>query len=425
MRLAFVVQRYGREIRGGAELHCRLVAERLAARHEVAVVTTCAQDYVTWANAYPRGVDAVNGLPVWRFPVRRPRDPQRFGRLQERVFHRRHSQVDAEAWLDEQGPYSPALRAWVEEYRDRFDYWICFSYRYWTTYHALRAAPDRAILVPTAEPDPAIDLPIFHPLFRSARGIVFNSHEERRMILDRSGADEVPADIVGVGIQEPGDADPRRFRQRFGLDVPFFLYVGRLDENKGCRQLFDFFIRAHGRLGHADADDLAAPHLVLIGHPVLPVPDHPAIHHLGTVEEQDKYDALAAATALVMPSFYESLSMVLLEAWSLHKPVLVNGQCDVLRGQVARSGGGLYYRDGDEFCEAFGLLASDEQLRRACGEGGHAYYEANYTWPVIEDKYERLLARLAADDAPAASVDASVSIEAAGHRRTGTPGGAP
>lgn len=395
MRLALVVQRYGAEIRGGAELHCRLIAEHLGERHQVTVVTTCAQDYLTWANAYPPGIHDVNGIPVWRFPVRKARDTDRFGRLQERVFHRKHGEAEAKAWLQEQGPYSPMLSDWVATYRDHFDYWISFSYRYWTTFYTMQAAAGKTILVPTAEPDPAVDLPLFEPLFRSARGIVFNSHEERSMILARSAAEDVPADIVGVGIEEPEQADAERFRAHTGIREPFIFYIGRIDANKGCRQLFDFFQRACDRL---EEEGMTPPLLVLAGHSVLPIPEHPRIRYLGKVEEQEKYDALAACTMLIMPSFYESLSMVLLEAWALHKPVLVNGHCDVLQGQTVRSGGGLYYKDGDEFREALRLLMSDERLRESCGRSGRKYFKDNYTWRVIEGKYERLLQKLATDD---------------------------
>jgi len=406
MRLALVVQRYGLEIRGGAELHCRLIGEHLAARHQVEVVTTCAEDYLTWANAYPAGLDCVNDIPVWRFPVRRARDLERFGRLQERVFFRAHEEREAHAWLDEQGPYSPAMRDWIGRYRESFDYWICFSYRYWTTYHAMSAATGRAVLVPTAEPDPAIDLPIFHPVFRGARAIVFNSHEERDMIVEKSGAEGVAGDVVGVGILEPPAAGARspgfrrnsdgaRFRRATGIDGPFILYVGRIDANKGCRQLFDYHARAVERFVGRGA---SPPLLVLAGQAVLEIPDHPLIRHLGAIDEQQKFDALAAASLLVMPSFYESLSMVLLEAWALGRPVLVNAHCAVLRGQVERSGGGLYYADGEEFAAALMLLLADERLRAACGDGGRRYFDDNYRWPVIEHKYERILEALAAEE---------------------------
>jgi len=402
MRLAFVVQRYGVEIRGGAELHCRLVAELLAEHHEVEIVTTCARDYVTWANELPRGIERVNGLPVWRFPVARPRDPHGFGRLQERVFHRRHSDADARAWLDAQGPYTPAMRDWIGLYRDDFDYWICFSYRYWTTFEAMQAAAGRAILVPTAEPDPTIEVPIFWPNFRNARAIVYNSHEEREMILQHSGADEVPGDIVGVGIQEPGGSpgggpanppDEQRFRSEFGVERPFMLYVGRIDENKGCKQLFEFHARAVQRCAERGE---SPPLLVLAGQPVIDIPDHPDVRHIGMVDEQQKWDALAACSFLVMPSFYESLSMVLLEAWAVSKPVLVNTHCAVLRGQVERARGGLYYGNGEEFIEAVTLLFSDGRLRATCGASGHRYFADNYRWPVIERKYEAILEALSA-----------------------------
>ncbi len=50
VKLAIVVQRYGRAINGGAELHARYLAEHLARHAEVEVLTTCASDYVSWRN---------------------------------------------------------------------------------------------------------------------------------------------------------------------------------------------------------------------------------------------------------------------------------------------------------------------------------------------------------------------------------------
>ena len=60
MKLAIVVQRYGADINGGAELHARYVAEHLATYAEVRVLTTCARDYLTWRNELPAGIDSVS-----------------------------------------------------------------------------------------------------------------------------------------------------------------------------------------------------------------------------------------------------------------------------------------------------------------------------------------------------------------------------
>jgi glycosyltransferase involved in cell wall biosynthesis len=141
---------------------------------------------------------------------------------------------------------------------------------------------------------------------------------------------------------------------------------------------------------------------VLIGTAVLDIPQHPRIHHLGYVTDQDKFDTIAAAAALVMPSFYESLSMVALEAWALGRPVLANARCDVLVGQSLRSNAGLYYGDGAEFGGALDTLLERPGLGDALGANGRRYYAEHYAWPVIERKYLDMFERLASEPRPAA-----------------------
>ena len=67
MKLACVVHRFGADIAGGSEGHCRLIAEHLAAQHDVTIVTTCARDHITWKNHYPPGESRI----VRRRPRRR------------------------------------------------------------------------------------------------------------------------------------------------------------------------------------------------------------------------------------------------------------------------------------------------------------------------------------------------------------------
>ncbi|HEV3140615.1 MAG TPA: glycosyltransferase family 4 protein [Vicinamibacterales bacterium] len=387
MKLAVVAQRYGLAVNGGAELHARYIAEHLGRHATVEVLTTCATDYVTWRNELPAGVETVNGITVRRFKVKHERDPIVFGRRSARVFNEGHSLGDELDWLDAEGPTSPALVDYISKHAAEYDYCIFFSYRYYQSYYGVRAAPGRAILVPTAERDETVGLSIFHPVFRGVRALMYNSPEERAMIHAASGNQDVPGVVVGIGSDVPQNPQPSRFRQKHGIHGPFAIYVGRIDENKGCSELFAFFQRY-------TIDPASKLSLVLIGHSLLPIPTHQRIRHLGFVDDQDKFDAMAAADVLIMPSYFESLSMVALEAWALGKAVLANGKCDVLRGQCIRSNAGLYYDDGSEFMETLATFERNPWLAAALGRNGRQFFREHYDWPVIERKYLDMIDRL-------------------------------
>jgi glycosyltransferase involved in cell wall biosynthesis len=396
VKLAVVVQRYGADISGGAELHARYVAERLARHGQVEVLTTCARDYITWKNELPPGEEKVNGLTVRRFPVRRARNTDDFGRRSTIVFRTRHSIKDEEDWLESEGPASPELIAYITRVRDQFDFFVFFSYRYYHAWHGLRAVADKAVLVPTAERDDAIGVSIFAPAFRAARALMYNSFEERALIQGVSGR-KGPGVVVGVGSAIPERTQPWRFRKKFNVKRPFAIYIGRIDENKGCAELFAFFER-YAVMYPRGLD------LVLVGSRVLEIPKHPRIRHVGYLADEDKFDALAAADVLVMPSRFESLSMVALEAWALGKPVLANGHCDVLRGQAIRSNGGLYYENFEEFAEALYALEAAGPLGGMLGRNGRDFFRRHYTWPVIERKYLEMFERLKREP-PAAALE--------------------
>jgi glycosyltransferase involved in cell wall biosynthesis len=393
VKLAVVVQRYGADVNGGAELHARYIAERLSRHAQVDVLTTCARDYVTWRNELPPGSDTVNGVPVTRFPVRHEREPLEFGRRSRRVFERAHSIADELAWLQSEGPASPAMIEHLERQAESYEYVLLFSYRYYHAWHGARRLGPKALLVPTAERDPAIALRIFGPVFRGVRAIMYNSPEERAMIHAATHNESVPGVVVGVGSNVPDRTDPASFRRRYRITRPFAIYVGRIDVNKGCAELFDYFQRYAATFPQG-------LDLVLVGKEVMPVPTHPRIHHLGFLKDEDKFNALAAADLLIMPSYFESLSMVALEAWALGRPVLANGRCDVLKGQCIRSNAGLYYENYQEFSEALYSLESNGPLHARLGQNGRDFFRRNYAWPVIERKYLDMFERLRRDDRP-------------------------
>ena len=387
MKIAIVVQRYGADINGGAELHARYIAEHLARHAEVEVFTTCARDYITWKNELPAGDHKLNGVTVRRFPVDAPRNPDDFGRRSAQVFNNTHSIADELAWLDSEGPLSKAMMRHIGRVHAAFDYFVFFSARYYHAWHGVRAVFSKAVLVPTAEREPSVGLSIFGGMFRSARAIMYNSLEERAMIQAIANNRQVPSVVVGVGSDIPDRVQPWRAKRKFHLKRPYALYVGRIDENKGCAQLFDYFIRYATM--YPDGLDL-----VLAGSAVLPIPKHPRIKHLGFVSDEDKFDTLGGADFLVMPSPFESLSMVALEAWALGRPVLANGHCDVLRGQAIRSNAGLYYESFEEFAETMYTLEAAGPLNQVLGRNGREFFRRHYAWPVIERKYLEMFERL-------------------------------
>ncbi len=388
MRIGIVVQRYGEEVVGGAELHARWIAQRLAERHQVEVLTTCAVDYLTWENRYPEGVTELAGVPVRRFRTSRLRTAEGFDQLSSKVHLAEHSDAEERRWMEEHGPVTPGLLKYLRTCHADYQALIFFSYRYWTTFHGLQVAPHKSILVPTAEEDGTVRLELFKPFFRQPAAYAFNSVEERELLLRASGASELPGLVVGVGIEEVPVVEVAEIRKRLDLLGDYILYVGRIEREKGCSRLFDDFLRfMRERDRHLD--------LVLVGKPVLPIPSHPNIIHLGVLSDAEKLSAMGAACLLVHPSPFESLSMVLLEAWKMGRPALVNGRCPVLRGQVVRASGGLYYNSHEEFSETLCWLLDHPREADTMGRSGRAYFEENYAWDVIMDKYERLLAMVA------------------------------
>ena len=394
MKVAIVVQRYGADINGGAEQHARYVAEHLAKHVQVEVLTTCAhRDYISWKNEFPPGLEVIHGIPVHRFPVSIERNPIEFAKWSEKVFTEQHSLGDELAWLEAEGPTSPALIEHIKAHEADYDFFIFFSFRYHHSYHGCRAVASKAILVPTAERDGALGLGIYPPVFRGVRAFMYNSFEERALIHGVSNNQPVPGVVVGIGSEIPERSNAGRFRQKFDMRDRFAIYVGRIDENKGCVELFEFF-------EHYSASLVDGMHLVLVGTPHIPIPQHPRIHHLGFLEDEDKYDAMAASELLIMPSYLESLSMVALEAWAMGKPVLANAKCDVLQGQCIRSNAGLFYGNYAEFAETMRAIDTTPSLQAALGRNGRVFFEKHYAWPVIEKKYVDMLQQLSKESAP-------------------------
>jgi glycosyltransferase involved in cell wall biosynthesis len=386
MKIACVVQRYGPAITGGSEAHCRHLAERLGARHEVHVLTTCAADYLHWRNTLAAGWSNAGGVRICRFPVSRQRDLHAFRALSERAFARRHTLEDEAAWFVANGPETPALVDYLRAHGREYDLVLFWAFRYYQSIFGLPVVQDRAVLVPTAEEDPVLDFASLGEFFRRPRGYIFLTEEERRMVTARAGGAVGPSVVIGTGLDPAGPA-PAAALDALGLARPFVVYLGRVDRNKGCDTLVKHFIRYQA----AEARDVT---LVLAGPVHVALPDHPRVRVLGFVADEVREALFAQALVLVMPSPYESLCMALLEAWNRALPALVNARCAVLRGQVRRANGGLHYGTYREFAAGLSWLLDHPDEARQFGRQGLAYVEAEYRWETVMARVEGLLTRI-------------------------------
>jgi len=391
--VAFVVQRYGADVTGGSEALARAVAERLSPFHEITVFTTCARDYVTWRNELAAGESEESGVRVLRFPVEEERDLAAFNAFAEPLYARARTHEEEIEFLRRQGPHAPSLVEALRADKDRYAAVVFFTYLYYPTYWGLQAAPGRSVLVPTTHDEPPLAFSIYREVFARARAFAFLTPAEQELVRTRFGTGDRPAAVAGMGVDPAVPADLAGFRTRHGLAGPYVLYAGRIDAGKGCAAMLDHHERYR-------REKKGAAELVLIGRLAMPEPRQVGVRYLGFLSEQDKATAMAGAVAVVCPSPYESLSIVLLEGLALGTPGLVNAGSAVLKEHCLRSNAGLFYAGGDEYAEALDLLVRTEGLRRALGANGRRYVDAEYRWSVVLDRWRELLGSVAAGCSP-------------------------
>lgn len=386
-RIAIVVQRYGAEVNGGAEDAARMVAEHLTHLGEVYVITTCALDYTTWAPHFSPGISESNGVTIHRFPVDNIRDWKKSSKLTGRFLLQERTMDEEIDWVRQEGPFSTPLLQFIKQSESSFDVFLFFTYVYATTFFGLPLVAHKAILVPTAHDEPFIYMQAYRSLFQLPQAFIYLTVAEQKLVHRVTRNEGIPYTIAAIGLTVSDEASTKRFREKYHIEGDFLLYGGRISEAKNVPELIAYFERYqqhHKR----------PLKLVFMGNPHIPIPDHPDIIPVGFVSEQDKYDALKAATVVVQPSKYESLSIIILEAWLMRTPVLVNGRCEVLKYQCRHSNGGLYYTSYLEFEAALNLLLSSSSLCSQLGEQGHEFVVENYNWETITAKYQSLFRSL-------------------------------
>jgi len=387
VRVLFTIQRYHTDLVGGSEAACRGYAEHLAAiGHDVTVATSCSTSHHDWANSLAMGVSTINGVTVVRFPVARARTEQNFGRIHRRVNSGSHLMGWEQAlWSQRIGPDLVGYAQWLTTNAHSFDAAVVMTYMYPTASVALRLLPQRipTVFVPTAHDEPAFRLPAMAASFQQPQSFGFLTPEEEDLVR-RWHRVAQPSEVIGVGVDIPEVVGGYpSIREKFGLgDEPYLVCVGRIDLGKGTRDLlsmFSMYCEHHpSRL-----------RLVLVGED--PSASSPGVTALGFLSDEEKHAVIAGSLALVQPSFMESFSIVLCEAWAHQVPVVVNRLCGVTAGQVARSQGGLAFGTYAEFEHVLNELVQRDDMRRAMGAAGHRFVANQYAWPSVT---ERLLATI-------------------------------
>lgn len=421
MKLAFVAARYGADITQGPEHACRLLAEQLSLRHDVDVLTTCARQDGLWRNEYPEGTDRVHGVLVRRFQT----STRGHGGLSASLTARKlaggaHARADEDDWVQQQGPAAPGLVEFIRRQHTHYDAVAYFGCRHATTIQALTEAPERSVLFPWLEVDPALRINAVRRALTSAAVIGLMSSAEQPLLEaygSRAAGDE---DVVGIGIQPPASfAYPRMeqapaieedeageepaaaasdewdkphlsgrgmpFRRRHKLDGTLAIYAGITGPGRGSEALIEYFDHYVASGGEAQ--------LVLLGAKLFKVPSAPWLRQAGVLPARDRMEAYDAADVALVPSTGDLTGEHVLEAFATGTPVLVPASNLAAVEHCRRGGGGLFYANREEFAAALTRLMQDAALRARLGENGRRYVRQFYKWDAVMGRLERLLTR--------------------------------
>lgn len=393
-RVAVVVQRCHESVVGGSEALAWQYARLLSDRFDVEILTSTASDYTTWKSDLPSGVAMRDGIPVRRFVPAAPREPY-WHELHARLIREVHatrerSGAERVYWreaLEEefircQGPFCPGLNAHIAQNAHDYAAVVFCTYLYPTTYFGIRhVAPAKAILVPTLHDEIPAYLKVFAQRYARIPNRIWLTEAEQRVagrLWNVTGGD-----VLGMAVEhtESGESERRA--------TPYFLYCGRIDENKGCGVLLDAFRRFRKHSG-LDAT------LVLTGADHMSLPKRADIEFLGFVDERRKLALMAGAAAFVMPSEFESFSIVTLEAMAQRAPTIVNAKCDVLRDHIDRSGAGFHYQTESELAALMErVLTLDAPARERLGEAGRNYVMQRYSEQNVRERLVGYVERVA------------------------------
>lgn len=389
LRFTFVIARYGRDLLGGAERLARNVAGRLASRgHDVRVLTSCARSYATWANDYPPGPSLEDGVHIERYVVTRRRLP---GVNVLKFFSSSlpRSSLVSRAWIRAQGPVVPELLERLPaEARER-DVLVFLQLLTYTTLFGTPSVAEKCALVPLVHEERGIETELARLTLALPRALLVNTPEEADIIRAVAGLHTAPVQVVAVGLDRP----PARPAHPPAVPQPYLTFMGRVGKMKPLLRTWYALMTQTGlpplrAFGQSFA--WRDVRLVIVGERSAEAARLRNVVQMGYVDDETRWDILRMTTALVNPSLYESLSLVLLEAWAVGRPVVVNARCHVTSGLVRRSDGGLALDFADPAAAARDIARALEEpeRRNAMGQRGEAFATRTFEWDRVLDAYE-------------------------------------
>ncbi len=382
-KILFVIPLYGSEVTGGAEIHCREIAERLTDTYDVEVATTKAKSYIDWENYFTDDFEVFNKVKIHRFKtdLTRAKSQQVTETL---LFSDPGNKELGMKWIIDQGPYSTDLIKFLRSNHKKYKKIIIFQYLYATSYFAIKyLPPEKIIFVPLAHDEPILRFEIFRRVFQRPECIVYNTEAEKQIIKLTHFIEDKKYTIAGVGVENTLELETEKFKEKYNLNN-YIVYIGRIDTGKNVNTLIDYFLK-YKKLFPSDLK------LVLAGKKAIDIPASEDIVELGYILDKEKFEVIDGCVALVNPSPYESLSLIVLEAFLQRKPVLVNGYCDVLKYHCIDSNAGLWFEGYDQFELSLNYLINNPQIRSKMGDNGYEYVNSKYTWDIVMTKWKKVL----------------------------------
>ncbi|WP_127509286.1 glycosyltransferase family 4 protein [Paenibacillus humicus] len=378
MKIAIVTPWFTDSIGGGAERFAGGIAKCLQdAGCEVEIFTSCGKDsFYDWgSNFYPEGISTVDGVEVRRFALRK-RNKSLYEELLGKLLSKESISYVEELQLFHETVNSDSLIQYIEDLGD--DYIFLFiPYLYGTTFWGSKIRPERSFIIPCLHDEEMARFHSVGDMLARSRGLLFNTIEEQELAVAFHGIGTENSVVSGGGVEVDYQPNSETFREKYKLSDDYFIYVGRQVSGKNVPQLIEYFnefIHNHPQSTKLLFVGNGEENLIEI------MKNSPNIVRLGEISDQEKYDAIAGAKALIQPSLMESFSIVIMESWLCNTPVIVHSSGVVTKGHCVRSQGGWHYKDSKSFGETLTevLNRPEETLKRA--QNGMKYVKENYTW---------------------------------------------